>query len=393
MRPVDVIRYMDDNGVLDVRGLSPDLVDRDLSKHVEKQLVTSLADLPRVRKFYGRERELDHIVSLLDARATTLLVPGIAGIGKTTVAGKLVERFTHRRNILYHRCQDWESARACLESVAEWLANMGDASFSDYLAATPVPQPSDAARLIADALSGTPSLLIMDDYHKVSDAVLHQTVQALALNLIEAEDLVGLVLFSRSFKPVVAAKDAEGRISSFVLPLDGLDPEATRKLLSSFEDLSDEQWLHIHGLSRGHPLVLELINRGASAGAYHESLEAYVSVEIFSKLARRKSAFSPPCPCLGNPCRLTPSVSRTLISTCLTLWSIRAWLGRRTATRLTCTISSVNSFCEASTSSSVRTFTVAASRGTPSTTPQPNNLWSTFTTSSRAMKSRMRSTC
>ena len=284
MRPVDVIRYMDDNGVLDVRGLSPDLVDRDLSKHVEKQLITSLADLPRVRKFYGRERELDHIVSLLDARATTLLVPGIAGIGKTTVAGKLVERFTHRRNILYHRCQDWESARACLESVAEWLANMGDASFADYLAATPVPQPSDAARLIADALSGTPSLLILDDYHKVSDAVLHQTIQAVALNLIEAEDLVGLVLFSRSFKPVVAAKDAEGRISSFVLPLDGLDPDATRQLLSSFEDLSDEQWLHIHGLSRGHPLVLELINRGASAGAYHESLEAYVSVEIFSKL-------------------------------------------------------------------------------------------------------------
>ncbi|MCH1411099.1 MAG: tetratricopeptide repeat protein, partial [Candidatus Poseidoniaceae archaeon] len=38
------------------------------------------------------------------------------------------------------------------------------------------------------------------------------------------------------------------------------------------------------GLSRGHPLVLELINRGASAGAYHESLETYVSVEIFSKL-------------------------------------------------------------------------------------------------------------
>ena len=31
--------------------------------------------------------------------------------------------------------------------------------------------------------------------------------------------------------------------------------------------------------------MLELINRGASAGAYHESLEAYVSVEIFSKLS------------------------------------------------------------------------------------------------------------
>ena len=35
----------------------------------------------------------------------------------------------------------------------------------------------------------------------------------------------------------------------------------------------------------GHPLVLELINRGASAGAFHETLENYVTVDIFSKLS------------------------------------------------------------------------------------------------------------
>ena len=57
------------------------------------------------------------------------------------------------------------------------------------------------------------------------------------------------------------------------------------KLLTCFDSLEDEQWLHIHGLSRGHALVLELINRGASAGAFHETLENYVTVEIFSKLS------------------------------------------------------------------------------------------------------------
>ena len=31
--------------------------------------------------------------------------------------------------------------------------------------------------------------------------------------------------------------------------------------------------------------MLELINRGASAGAFHETLENYVTVEIFSKLS------------------------------------------------------------------------------------------------------------
>ena len=74
-------------------------------------MVTALGDLPRLRHFYGREKELDNMVSLLDARATTLLIPGIAGIGKTTIASKLIERFMHRRNLLYHRCQDWEGSR------------------------------------------------------------------------------------------------------------------------------------------------------------------------------------------------------------------------------------------------------------------------------------------
>ena len=65
MRPVDIIRYIDEHNRLDVRNLSADLVERDLSKHVEKQLVTSLADLPRLRHFYGRATELDNMVCLL----------------------------------------------------------------------------------------------------------------------------------------------------------------------------------------------------------------------------------------------------------------------------------------------------------------------------------------
>ena len=285
MRPVDIIRYMDDNCVLDTRSLSADLVERDLSKHVEKQLVTSLGDLPRLRHFYGREKELDNMANLIEARATTLLVTGIAGIGKTTIASKLIERFMHRRNLLYHRCQDWEGSRSFFEAIADWLANIGDSTFADYLAATPVPQPGDAARLLVDYLEGTPSLIVIDDFHKVADTTLHQTFQAMSLALLGSEEEIGLVIFSRSFKPVVPTKDAEGRIASLVLPLDGLDSDAGRQLLSSFEDLGDDQWLHIHGLSRGHPLVLELINRGASAGAFHETLENYVTVEIFSKLS------------------------------------------------------------------------------------------------------------
>ena len=285
MRPVDVIRYLDDNGVLDIRSLSADLVERDLSKHVEKQLVTSLGDLPRLRHFYGRSRELENMVNLIEARSTTLMIPGIAGIGKTSMAAKIIESFMHRRNLLYHRCQDWDGSRAFFESIADWLSNLGDSTFADYIAATPVPQAADSARLIIAALENTPALIVVDDYHKVADKSLHQTFQALSRGLVESEGEVGLVIFSRSFKEVVPLKDADGRIVSLVLPLEGLDQESTRNLLSTISDLDDEKLIYIHSMSRGHPLVLELINRGASAGAFHESLENYVNIEIFSKLS------------------------------------------------------------------------------------------------------------
>jgi len=285
MRIVDIIRYLDENGVLDARSLSEDLIERDLSKHVEKQLVTSLEDLPRLRHFYGRETELDNMVKLLDARATTLIVPGIAGIGKTTMAAKLVERFVHRRNLFYHRCQDWEGARTFLEAISEWLAAIGDTMLSEYLVATPVPRATDAARIITDSVSSFPCLIVIDDFHKVHDKVLVQTLQSISLSLVEMEEDVGLVLFSRSYRESIPLKDAEGRIVCIPMELRGLDQDACRNLLTGFGEMEDDQFLYIYHLARGHPLVIELINRGAPATAFHETLEKYVTVEIFSKLS------------------------------------------------------------------------------------------------------------
>ena len=82
LRHVDMLRYMDDSGTIDLSGLSSELVERDLSKHIEKQLVSYLNDLPRTRRFYGREKELDVMAKLLEAKSASILVPGIAGIGK-----------------------------------------------------------------------------------------------------------------------------------------------------------------------------------------------------------------------------------------------------------------------------------------------------------------------
>ena len=284
LRHVDFLRYLDDTGTVDLSILSAELIERDLSKHIEKQLVTSLNDLPRIRRFFGREAEIDSMVALLEDHSSSILIPGIAGIGKTALAGKLLERFTHQRNLLYHRCQDWEGSRAFFEAISEWLSALGHNDLSDYLAVTPVPQASMTVNLIVEGLQDSPALIVIDDLHKVGDETLISALRALALRIPELDN-AGLVMFSRSFRMVVPEADSSGRIVTLVMPLEGLDQESSRQILTAMPNLEMTQFLHIYTLSRGHPLVLELINRGSVGDTFHATLEAFVEQEIFSRLS------------------------------------------------------------------------------------------------------------
>ena len=284
LRHVDILRYLDDSGTVDLSALSPDLIERDLSKHIEKQLVNSLNDLPRMRRFYGRLDEITRMADVLEEESTTLLVPGIAGIGKTALAGKLLERFTHRRNLLYHRCQDWEGSRAFLEACGEWISLIGNNDLNDYLASTAVPQASMAVNLMVEGLETSPALIVIDDIHKVADENLVAILRALTLRLGELEEF-GLVMFSRSFRMVVPETDSAGELVTHFMPLEGLDQDSSRQILTTMPDIELQKFLHIYTLSRGHPLVLELINRGSVGETFHATLEAFVEKEIFSKLS------------------------------------------------------------------------------------------------------------
>ena len=118
--------------------------------------------------------------------------------------------------------------------------------FADYIAATLSPNPAEAAEILFDGLEKASSLIAHDDYHKASDEILHKTIQSLALSLIDSEGDIGLVLFSRSFRPVVPLKNAEGKIAS--LSSSRRFRPRCEKLLDKMEGIENEQWLHIHSL-------------------------------------------------------------------------------------------------------------------------------------------------
>ena len=171
IRPVDILRYLRDDGVLDITKLTPELIERDLTKRVEKQLSSSLGDLPRLRHFYGRVTELQAITETLDEGPFAILIPGIAGIGKTSLASKLIENYTFRRNLIYHRCQLGTGGRPFLEDLAAWLSSIGVDALNDYLEASPVPRIDETVELLVSCLQNIPALIVIDDYHKNDEAV------------------------------------------------------------------------------------------------------------------------------------------------------------------------------------------------------------------------------
>ena len=85
-----------------------------------------------------------------------------------------------------------------MEACAEWLSSIGYNDLSDYLAASPVPQTNMAVNLIEEGLSESPSLIVIDDLHKVGDETLFSILRELTLRINSLKE-VGLVMFFKIF--------------------------------------------------------------------------------------------------------------------------------------------------------------------------------------------------
>ena len=94
---------------------------------------------------------------------------------------------------------------------------MGSNDLSDYLAATPIPQSNVAVDLIIKGLKNSPSLIVIDDLHKVGDETLITILRGICMKIPNL-DQVGIVMFSRSFRMVVPEKDSDGKILTLVMP-------------------------------------------------------------------------------------------------------------------------------------------------------------------------------
>lgn len=241
-------------------------------------LVEVLADAPQLRRFVGRQAELEAVVSLSGPRLS--VVRGVAGIGKSSFGAKACEQLRGTTNLYWHTLRPWDTRQSLLASLGEFLGRLGRPGLASVLARG---NPSEAMEILREDLRETRAFFVFDDVHEASDDVL-SLFRFLKDVLSEAPEVRVLALTRRAV-PFYDRRDIAIRGLVRELELGGLTPEDIASFLSEGGELVPTSLGRRLG---GHPLFLELV-RSAPHGPVGDQglrdVRRFIEEEIYREMS------------------------------------------------------------------------------------------------------------
>lgn len=246
----------------------------DLTVLARKSLITQLgSELPELKHFYGRKIELQQVSDFMSSGSKILALKGIAGIGKTLLVTKSLEKYSDWR-IFWFRAHEFSSIQTLLRYLADFLLNLRKSGLRAYLYSGKVDL-GESLLVVEESLSKTKALLIFDDAHKMQKELGEYCRE---LFKILRKEPVKVIVAGRFIPRIYDKKDVlEGYVREFTL--EGLDRKAAAELLEEKGIPASEK---IYEFTKGHPLLLELVKSELTAKG---DIHSFLRSEIYEKLA------------------------------------------------------------------------------------------------------------
>ncbi len=233
----DVLRYdgVDMGDILRGNGF----VDLDALKRVEMHMIPP----PDISEFYNRNVELEEIKEFLDGEARVLVIYGGVGAGASSLAARAVSEAREDWNIAWISLASEEGKR--LEAVTSFLEEFAGEIGADF----------DGL----PSLNGFRALIVLDDWHDVSDDMVEYFAESLPhLKRTDIKIMVTSLENTPSYNRFYRMDDVrDGSVEE--LHIRGLEPEYCRKLLG---DVDDEALKKIFMMTHGRPLYIKLLKNG-----------------------------------------------------------------------------------------------------------------------------------
>ncbi|MDX1535117.1 MAG: ATP-binding protein, partial [Thermoplasmata archaeon] len=244
------------------------------------EVVDFSAEAPSVDRFYGREEELEAVGDAL-REVPVVVVLGLAGIGKSTLAAQVLEAYRSQTSLFWREVRPWDSASDLGLRLGSFLQAIGRPALYDHLRSGGPVDLNRFEEILMEALAGVPALMVFDDAHDASPealaffSMLHRT-------LWRQNGGARALVLARTRPTFYAAAKAAAEASVREIPLRGLSEETSRAYLAD-QGLPEETVNSLVPVSGGSPLFLKLMAKRTEAGGIEMargSLDAHIAEEI-----------------------------------------------------------------------------------------------------------------
>ncbi len=251
---------------------------------VTRKKTPSSQEPPVSRHFFGRDREIDDLNrSINDKKIAIVSVISLAGMGKTTLMGKVL---SEKKNTDWTSLTEWTGPERILSKWARFLGMHGRMSLLDLIGYKGYNDPEEAVDRLFEDLKGLDAILVLDDYHR-SDSRIDDLLSMVLSKSMKSDHTI--LIGSRERPGFYGKDDVQIRKRVSEITLEGLDRESSMKLLEERSVPLPERE-RIYNITRGHPLSLELICRSSledPMGLTRE-VEDYLGKELLSGLVEKE---------------------------------------------------------------------------------------------------------
>ncbi len=303
-----VIQYVKDNDIktmVDAAKIAPEL-----SSYRPKSARRS-SELPSVKMFFGREKELKEAHAHLESPPTKVLaIKGIAGIGKTKLAAKLCTELKDQR-VFWYTSRSWDGLRSLEDALATFFMDNGSRRLSSYLSSGSV-ELGELSFLLKEELSENGYTFVFDDI----DA--SENIQGFLRMFRLSSGSAKIIVTAESEPDFYSGEDVVARKEVAEMDLGGLDTSSALELLKS-RGIDGTVAEELVKATNGHPLSLEMVTASTPTEAKYQ-VSKFLESKFYSgmpeterSLLQYASVFQRPFPPEAIPKELRPARKHSML--------------------------------------------------------------------------------
>ncbi|UCG69026.1 MAG: AAA family ATPase, partial [Thermoplasmata archaeon] len=272
--------------------ICPDITELDLMRFISFEGTINIEHLKNINKisfhdfsgeapiidyFFGREREMALLEKWVGDNEgyNILFIHGIAGIGKTTLAAKLIENYRGSKHLFWHNFHELDTLRGVLFKLAKFLSKVGDDHLEVHLRTRLSLDYYEISEILNKSISNKDAILVFDNFHRSKDEI--RTFFVYIYRMLISSSKTKMLVLSREIVPLYNGSDIIVGKAIYELELNGLDFDSCKKLLNK-KGIDKGRFREMYKVTGGNPLFIEML------GGSKDRLERFIHDELISKL-------------------------------------------------------------------------------------------------------------